>query len=447
MSVRHRWQAWRDLWLRYRAIFRHHWKQRATLDMPRFEAYEAEFLPAALSLQAQPVSPLGRWVGRILMMLVLAAFVWSVLGQVDIIVNATGKIIPSDRTKTIASVEVASVRALHVKEGQSVEAGDLLVELDARASDSDRDKALGNEQLARLQAERSRALVQALDSGQSPHLAPVDGVSAQRFHDAEHHLMAQWRDYTAKVNRLEGEIRRYSEALPLATQRARDYAALAKDHDVAQHAYLEKEQARIELDGQLREVRAQKVALAAEVRRGAQEALNDANRVLGESSQDARRADAHSQLLKLVAPVDGVVQQLTVHTIGGVVPAAQPLMQIVPGQGVVEVEAFLENKDVGFVREGQEAQVKIEAFEYTKYGTIPAHVTHVSRDAIQDEKRGLIYSIKVALDAASIDVDGRTVVLSPGMSTGVEIRTGTRRVIEYVLSPLIQHGRESLRER
>jgi hemolysin D len=141
------------------------------------------------------------------------------------------------------------------------------------------------------------------------------------------------------------------------------------------------------------------------------------------------------------------VQQLTVHTVGGVVPAAQPLMQIVPKQGVVEVEAFMENKDVGFVQEGQEAQVKIDTFEYTKYGTVPAHVTHVSRDAIEDEKKGLIYSVKVALDRSTLDVDGKQVVLTPGMSATVDIKTGTRRVIEYVLSPLIQHGRESLHER
>jgi hemolysin D len=141
------------------------------------------------------------------------------------------------------------------------------------------------------------------------------------------------------------------------------------------------------------------------------------------------------------------VQQLMVHTVGGVVPAAQPLMQIVPKQATVELEAFMENKDVGFVQAGQAAQIKIDAFEYTKYGTVPATVSHVSQDAIQDEKKGLIYSIKVMLSQPAMNVDGRQVTLSPGMSASVEIKTGTRRVIEYVLAPLLQHGRESLRER
>jgi len=447
MSLRHRLEAWKELRQRYGAVFLHAWQNRDALSLPKFEVYEAEFLPAALSLQAQPVSPVGRWVARTLILLIVVLITWSILGKIDIIVNAQGKIIPSDRTKTIASVEVASVRALYVQEGQAIKAGDLLVELDARASDSERDKAIGDEQLASLQAARSRALLDAIDSGKAPRLPPVEGVPQQRWIEAEQYLKDQWRDYIAKLNRLDGAIHRYGEALPLAAQRARDYADLADSHDVSRHAYLEKEQARVDLEGQLVDAQNQKVALTAETRRVAQDSLNEAKKILGQSSQDARRAGVHSELLKLVAPVDGTVQQLTVHTIGGVVPAAQPLMQIVPQQGVIEVEAFMENKDVGFVQEGQEAQVKIDAFEYTKYGTMPAHVTHVSRDAIQDEKKGLIYSVKVALDKRTLDVDGRPVGLTPGMSSTVDIKTGTRRVIEYVLSPLIQHGQESLHER
>lgn len=447
MSLRHRMQAWGDLWRRYGAAFRHAWQHRHAITMPKFMPHEAEFLPSALSLQAQPVSPVGRWVARILMLLILVLLVWSIVGKIDIIVNAQGKIVPSGRTKAIASVEIASVRALHVQEGQAVKAGDLLVELDARASDSERDKAVGDAQLARLQAARSRALLDAIDRAKAPVLPQVDEVPIERWREAQQYLQDQWRDYTAKLTRLDGEIRRYGEALPLAAQRARDYADLAQSHDVSRHAYLEKEQARVDLEGQLVDARSQKAALTAETRRVAQDSLNDAKKILGESAQDARRAGVHSELLKLVAPVDGTVQQLTVHTIGGVVPAAQPLMQIVPQQGVVEVEAFMENKDVGFVQEGQEAHVKIDTFEYTKYGTVPAHVTHVSRDAIEDEKKGLIYSVKVALDKRTIDVDGRQVALTPGMSATVDIKTGTRRVIEYVLSPLIQHERESLHER
>jgi hemolysin D len=447
MSVRHRLQAWGSLWGRYREVFAFHWAHRAELAMPRLEVHEAEFLPAALALQAKPVSPAGRWVARILIALVVVALAWSVLGKIDIIVNAQGRVVPSGRTKTIASVEVASVRALHVREGQDVKAGDVLVELDTRASDSERDKALHDEEEAQLQAARSRALIAAVDRGTPPHLSTLSNVSKTRWTDAERQLQDQWRDYTAKLARLQEDIAHYRSELPLATQRAQDYKALAQTHDVSEHAWMEKEQARLDLEGQLNDAIKQRDALTAETRKTAQDALDEALKALGETSEDARRAEVHSELLKLVAPVDGTVQQLNVHTVGGVVPAAQPLMEIVPKQAQVEVEGFLENKDIGFVREGQEAQVKIDAFPYTKYGTIPAIVTHVSRDAIQDEKKGWRYSVKVTLKRATMNIDGREVNVSPGMTSSVEIKTGTRRVIEYVLSPLMELGEESLHER
>jgi hemolysin D len=449
MSFKHKIEAWQALFKRYREVWGHFWEQRHELTLPELKSHEAEFLPAALSIQTHPVSPAGRLVARILMLLIVVLFVWSVLGQIDIIVNAQGKIIPGGYTKTISSVEVASVRALNVDEGQFVKAGDVLIELDTRSSDSERDKSEGDRQTAWLQAERSRAMLRSIDTGTPPkltHLKPQN-LDAQLLQDAQQHLQDQWRDYQAKFTRLEGEISRYNQALPLATQRAKDYAELAKTNDVSQHAWFEKEQARIDLAGQLADARHQKASLTAETRKAAQDALNDASRIAASSAQDVQKAKVHAELLKLTSPVDGTVQQLTMHTVGGVVPAAQPLMQIVPKQATVDMEAFMENKDVGFVQAGQDAQVKIDAFEYTKYGTIPAKVSHVSQDAIQDEKKGLIYSVKVVLTQPTINVDGRKVTLSPGMSGSVEIKTGTRRVIEYVLAPLLQHGRESLHER
>lgn len=449
MSFKHKAEAWQELFKRYREVWAHFWKLRHELTLPDLQAHEAEFLPAALSIQTQPVSPAGRWVARILMLMLVVLFVWSLVGRFDIIVMAQGKIIPGGYTKTISSVEVASVRALNVEEGQAVKAGDVLIELDARTTHSERDKFEGDRQTAWLQTERSRALLNAIDTGKAPKLAlsGVHGIDSIRIQDAQQHVQDQWRDYQAKLIRLEGEIKRYSQALPLAAQRAKDYAELAKNNDVSQHGWLEKEQAYIDLQGQLSDVRHQKAALTAEARRMAQDTLSEASRIAAASAQDVQIATVRGELLKLTSPVDGTVQQLMVHTVGGVVPAAQPLMQIVPKQASLEMEAFIENKDVGFVKAGQDAQVKIDAFEYTKYGTVLAKVSHVSQDAIQDEKRGLIYSVKVVLTQPTIVVDGRLVSLSPGMSGSVEIKTGTRRVIEYVLSPLLQHARESLHER
>lgn len=466
-GLRHRLSAWQELWHRYKAHFMHFWQQRHELTLPDLQPHEAEFLPAALSLQTTPVSPATRWIARILMGIIAFVLLWSIFGRMDIIVNASGKIIPSERTKSIAAVETARVEKLYVAEGQTVSAGDPLMDLDTRMSDRERDKAIGDRDTARLQIARSRTLLASMDANKLEPLVGVEGIAAERVADAEQHLRSQWHDYESKRRRLDGEVARYSRQLPLVTQRAKDYKALAKDHDVSVHVWMEKEQEKTEVEGKLADVTNQRYALIAETRKNAQDQLNEGLKFAASSDQDAQRAMAHSDLLKLTAPVDGTVQQLSVHTVGGVVQAAQPLMVIVPKQNQVEIEAFIENKDIGFIREGQEAEVKVETFDYTKYGTIKGRVSHVSRDAIdpsgtaametlqnkdkqkkdQDKPKGAVYSVKVLLDQDRMHIDGREVALTPGMSASIEVKTGSRRIIEYFLSPLIQHTRESLNER
>ena len=447
MSAKHRLQAWAQLLGRYRTVFVHAWRDRHSSANRFLNEDEAAYLPAALAIQHKPLSPAARWTGRTLMAMVIVAVGWACLGTIDIIVSATGKVVPSSRTKTITSVDVAVVRALRVQEGQAVRAGDVLLELDASATDSERDKAAGDAAASALEVARSRALIEAIDGQRAPRLAPVAGATPAQWRAAESGLESQWRDFRAKLGRFDDAIAQYAQDLPLAAQRAEDYKQLLREHDVSEHAWIEKEQARIDLQGQLDDARNQRAALVSQTRKEAHDALDEGAKSDAASRQDARRAGEHSKLMTLTTPVDGTVQQLTVHTVGAAVPAAQPLMMVVPNETHVEVEAFLENKDIGFVTEGQVAEVKIDAYEYTKYGTIPAHVTHVSRDAIQDEKKGLIYAVKVMVDRPFLQVEGRAVPVTAGMSATAEIKTGSRRVIEYVLSPLVQHVHEAMHER
>lgn len=446
--------AWLDLFRHYRSVTAYYWLRRHQLGGNSFNKEEAAFLPAALSLQEMPVSSTATATGWLLVSLAVVLLAWSVLGRIDIVVNARGKIIPTGHSKTIASVETASVRAIHVAEGQAVRKGDLLVELDASSSDAERDKAQESRGEAVLQQARARALIDALDHRRAPQWPSLQdlqqmepNIAAGAAESERLHLEGQYRDYLARRERFDTQIKHLEEALPLVAQTAADYRELLKNHDISEHAWIEKERARIELEGQLSDARKQRDALSADTLREAYDLLTDGARTAASARQDAVRSASHSKLLKLTSPVDGVVQQLAVHTIGGVVQAAQPLMEIVPAEKNVEIEATLENKDIGFVKEGQEAQVKIAAFDYTKYGTVPAHVTQVSRDAVQDEKKGLLYTAKVTLGRTSLDIDGREVALSPGMLADVEIKTGDRRLIDYFLSPLQQHEHESLHER
>ena len=155
-----------------------------------------------------------------------------------------------------------------------------------------------------------------------------------------------------------------------------------------------------------------------------------------------------SRLTQLTAPVDGVIQQLAIHSVGGVVTSAQPLMVVVPDATELTAEVRVANQDIGFVNPSQIASVKLETFPYTRYGTVDAQVKLVTADAVTDDKSGQShYPTLLTLSRKTMDVDGKTVPISPGMNITAEIKTGQRRIIEFLLSPVQRAGSESLRER
>jgi hemolysin D len=167
----------------------------------------------------------------------------------------------------------------------------------------------------------------------------------------------------------------------------------------------------------------------------------------GSLEQESRKARQHRQQLLLTAPVSGTVQELAVHTVGGVVTPAQPLMKVVPEGAAIEVEALLQNKDIGFVTEGLVAEVKVNTFNFTRYGLIDARVADISNDAVEDQQLGWVFTMRLALDRDEIAVEDKMVKLSPGMAVTAEIKTGKRRLIEFFLSPLLRYKHESVRER
>lgn len=473
-------KALTDLLHRYGRIFRHAWNHRRETDTPDLRGHEAQFLPAALALRDAPVHPAPRVVLWLIMAFALIACLWAVFGRIDVVATAAGKIIPNGRTKVIQPMETAVVKAIHVRDGQAVASGQVLIELDATGAAADSERLRSEILTARYEVLRARAFLAALDDGQAPRLPPLDpqdleGADAARHLAERNQVAGQYQEYRARRSQLEAEIaRRQAErqatldqvaklerTLPIVRQRARDYEKLVQENFISRHGYLEREQARIEqeqdlatsrskadeIQAALMEARRQQATLAAETRRQLLDQLNLASQKAASLAQERIKAEQRSRLMRLTAPVAGVVQQLAVTTIGGVVTPAQPLLVIVPRENVLEVEAMLPNKDIGFVNPGQIAEIKVETFPYTKYGTLHGTVTQVSSDAIQDEKLGLIYATRVRLGRDAIRVENRNVRLTPGMAVTVEVKTGTRRVIEYFLSPLLQYGSESLRER
>jgi hemolysin D len=474
-SFKQRLDATGELLQRYKSVFALAWKDRQASGGRGFSAAEAQFLPAVLAVQETPTPAAPRVFMWLLIVFALMAVLWSVFGKIDIVAVASGKIVPSGYTKVVQPLSAAVVKAIHVRDGQTVKAGDLLVELDASTEAADIERSRAELEAALLQAARSSALLDAMAHGAAPVLPRMPQASAERLAEAARMLEGQYSEYTTKLARSEAEITtrqadlrasreqvaKLQATLPMMRQRASDLDDLARDGYVARHTFLERQQAYLEQSGELSvqrervqqlqasvmESRRQSEAFKAEIRRATLDSLKEGQQRAASLEQELSKAQSRDSLTRLLSPVAGTVQQLALHTVGGVVTPAQQLMVVVPGEHPLEVEAMLENKDIGFVRAGQEVVVKLETFPYTTYGAIPGVVLDVSRDAIADEKRGLLYAVRVQLARTRIEVGGADVPLGFGMVAHVEIKTGQRRVISFFLSPLVQAAQEGLRER
>jgi len=469
----------RELLGRYRAVLSVVWAHRAELAGPARLADELAFLPAALSLQETPVHPAPRRFAYLIMGLFVLALVWSVVGEVDIVAVAPGRIIVSDRTKVIQPLEPSVVKAVLVRDGDTVAAGQLLVELDPTLTQADQRSLQEQLQAATAEALRAQSL-QQLMGGQRSLLQALAALAAAAPSPAvatawQSQTQAEWQDISAKLAKLAAEgARRQAEigtvtesiskleaTVPMAKTRETDYKKLVDQGFISGHATQDKTRERVELESDLLTLRARLLeaqaaaqetqqatqALRAETQRNLSDRFAQADTKRKQLQADNAKADQRNQQTQLRAPVAGVVQQLAVHTVGAVVTSAQPLMVIVPEASHVIAQVDIANQDIGFVEVGQAAEIKLETFLFTKYGTVPATVRTVSADAVTDEKRGSLYPTTLELAHADMLIDGKRIPLSPGMNITAEIKTGKRRLIEFLLSPVQRAGRESLRER
>ncbi len=458
------------------------------------------FLPAALEIQAAPPAKWSRSLLWIIIALMVTLIVWASWAEIDIIATAQGKIVPSGKVKIIQPLETGVVKTIFVKEGQHIKAGDKLIALDNTSSQADADRlsselqgyiddlARQNAFLAKLDAVVSSAIVDkdvntigssaALSKSiLSTAIAPSIATSKIPLLPTNQRLLLEsvWQEYQSKLNSFTSEITklmaekksisidvgRIEKTLPLVIERERSYFTLLETSAVSRNQYLELKQQRIDQEetlllqrAKIEQINASIVsaeqnlyAYLSETRRNTLQEINQLTRQSESAKQELTKANRLTQLRVLISPVDGVVEELVIATIGGIVTPAQELLKIVPNEQQLEVEAGLLNKDIGFVHVGQIAEIKIDSFPFTKYGVIDGEVTDISADAVEHEQLGLLFPLKASLATDEINVNGKGVKLKPGMSVTVEVKTGTRRLMEFLLAPLMRGVSEGARER
>jgi hemolysin D len=456
---------------------------------------ELAFLPAALEIVETPPSPLGRATAFSIAAVFTVAVAWACLGTVDIVATAPGKLIPSGRTKTIQPFETGVVRAIKVHDGQAVKSGDVLIELDTTITAAELGRLKGDLLSAQLDIARTRAALARNEDPISAFKPPADATPAQiEMH--RRFLVSQAAEQNAKLAAIdqqvkqkeaeratfEASVEKIKATLAPLQQRVEIRQQLFQKELGSKLTYLTEYQ---EYVGQQQEISVTQrrsseaeAAIAvlmetrtkalAEYERGLFESLAKAEEKAAGLTQDAIKAEQRTSLQRLTAPIDGMVQQLAVHTIGGVVTPAQMLMLVVPTESRLEIEAMVSNRDIGFVEPGHDAAIKIDTFNFTRYGLLQGKVLSISQDAITRNKptdRGneasagaeapssepkgqeLVFAARISIDRSQMEIENKRVNLSPGMAVTVEIKTGSRRIISYLLSPLARYKQESLRER
>jgi hemolysin D len=458
-------------------------------------ANELAFLPAALEVVETPPSPVGRAIGAAIILLFCIVVIWAWTGTIDVVASTTGKIVPSGRTKIVQPFETGVVRSIRVQDGQEVKAGDVLIELDPTVNAAERDHLHSDLLAEQLNIARLHA---ALAENDDPTAAfnPPAGVSAALVNAQRQLLLNQVTEHRARIASLarqqaqkEAEqstivatIHKLEATIPVIQQRVDIRKTLMDKELGSKLTYFETLQLLVEQQedlgvrkSHLREAEAAAAAIRetrdqakAEYRRTLSDELAKAEQKANGLAQDLIKAEQKTKLQRLTSPVDGVVQQLAIHTVGGVVTPAQALLAVVPSDSRLEIEAMISNRDIGFVHTGQDAEIKIDTFNFTRYGLLHGKVLSVSQDAVVRDRRQdraddrtlgtqnetsepkgqeLNYSARVSLDRSRMQIDDRVVNLSPGMAVTVEIKTGSRTILSYLLSPLLRYRQEALHER
>lgn len=449
------------------------WKRKlCSYRQNRRERLDYEFLPATLEVLERPPAPYMQTTVLLIILLATAAIIWASFSDIDIVVNASGQAIPKDKVKVVQPLDSGIVTAIHVRDGQQVRQGDVLVSMNNTENLADIN-ALKQElnkttlTLLRLEAELQENIALFQPSAEAEKEAVVlhrrlleQSMSAQKER-------LSTLDREIERCRAEGEshqanLRRLEETLPLIEELFKKKRALAERKLLSDSELL---QAQVELTStvhnlestksQVREA-ATKIMRSREEKRLAEtvyrrDLLSQATEARGNRQnleEQLTKALAKRDQFELRAPVDGVVQQLAINTVGGVVTPAQPLLVIVPLEGGLVIEAKVLNKDIGFVAQAQNVSVKVTAYPFTQYGDLAGTIDWVASDAVVDQQLGPYYPIRVAVEKYQLPsaVNGRRGALSPGMAITADIKVGKRKVIEYFLGPIMRYKDQSLRE-
>ena len=421
-----------------------------------------EFKPLRIEIEDKPLNPLGRIILYLVLAIMVFATAWLILAKVDVVVSAQGKVIPSGEIKILKPLESGVVSKIFVKESDRVKKGDILIQIDPTVTDA----SLSSKQDDLAVIDSDIVLLEALISESNlskDELNKLNSSQLSLYNSQKQILASTYESNKAKLNSAkldikasESEVNRLSlllnkeEDAKARLQKVLDLIAKKEYEEVSKNIINLKEQRDIALyrlkesNKKLEEIIEENQKAIKTIKSSWIETSLSKEKEKRELSAQINAILFSNKTQQIKSPVDGFVGKLLVHTEGGVVSPNDNLISIVPSDAPLIIKANVLNKDIGFLKLGQEVAVKIDTFSFQKYGLLHGNIIEISKDAIEDEKLGLIYEIKIKPKSLDIKVEGETKRLEIGMSVIAEVKTGKRRVIELFIYPIIKYMDEGL---
>ena len=435
---------------------------------------ETEFLPAILEVTETPPSPTGRLVMWSVLILIVVALAWSFIGHINEVAVAAGKVIPSGQIKTIQVKNKGIIKEINVEEGQLVQEGDALIVLDPTTTSADYDSLRKRAAYYKLDIQRLTAELtqQPFTPEEDPDLEAHDLAAEMALYQSrtsDYRTQRQSREdviaqRVARLQATQASYEKYAEVLAIAQEKEARLTELSEQNAISEFQLLEQQRetieyaknAQSELDSlnsiraEIAEAQQNLANVDAAYHKDIMTALVEAKKEYYAIVESIKKAEEDSRMAVIYAPISGRVYNLSVHTLGGIVTDAQPLMQIVPEDSKLEFEVYADNKDIGFIKVGQEAEVKVETYNFQKFGMYKAEVQEISADAVNepnDQLRNMKFKLLLDPTSNDINVYGQPAKLEVGMNVSAEIKIKEKRIIDFFLDPFRRYTSEALRER
>jgi len=405
--------------------------------------------------------------------LILAGGVWASVAILDEVTTGPGKVVPSQQLQIVQPLEPGIIRDILVEEGQLVEAGEILMHVDDTAFSSELGEL--HQRRGAFQAQVMRLRAEANGADAMPDKSSLPEIAAQSY-EVENQL------FRARRKRVDDEVAVLEQQLIQKVQEVREFEArrekllaslkpLERELDLTTKLYERQVVPEVELLRLQREaidLRGERNIVLAALPRA--QAAYDEVLLKIKTARASLQADAREQLAKVAAdlsvieqkirsakdrvvrtalrsPTRGVINALNVRTVGAVVISGQALVEIVPLDDTLLIEARIRPQDVAFIRPDQEASVKLTAYDFSIYGTLDGRVERISADTTVDDQGEAFYRIMVRTNENALLFNGNSLPILPGMIATVDVRTGTKTVLDYILKPIRKARYEALRER